>query len=152
VSRAKLKLWTEYRFSLAVVAVVLGAWLFWPEDAHAGTSTLDGIYSAAQAERGLAVYTEHCEMCHAPNFTGTPGAPPLTGPEFTFNWDGMSMAALFDYVKTMMPPGEVGSLSDQDYVDALATILKANAFPPVDGKDLPADHDALTALSFQRPK
>ena len=143
---------TLYRSGLAAIAVLLATWLFWSGSAQAGTSTLDGIYSAAQAKRGLAVYTEHCVMCHAPNFTGAPGAPPLTGPEFTFNWDGMTMAALFDYVKAMMPPGEVGSLSDQEYIDAIATILQANAFPAVDGKDLPADHDALAALAFQRPQ
>jgi len=147
-----LKSGKEYRFGLAALAMILSAGLFWSGSARAGTSTLDGIYSAAQAKRGLAVYTEHCVMCHAPNFTGNPGAPPLTGPEFTFNWDGMTMAALFDYVKAMMPPGEVGSLSDQEYIDAIATILQANAFPAVDGKDLPADQDALAALAFQRPQ
>jgi cytochrome c len=136
----------------ALVALLLGACLIGAPDAFAGTSTLDGIYSAAQAKRGLAVYTEHCVTCHAPNFTGNPGAPPLTGPEFTFNWDGMTMAALFDYLRTMMPPGQVGSLSDQDYIDALATILQANAFPAKDGVELPTDPDALTALSFQRPR
>ena len=106
---------------------------------------------AAQAKRGESVYADHCVMCHAPNFTGSPGAPPLVGPEFLFNWDGMTMAALFDYVKTMMPPGEAGDLSDQDYVDALATMLKANDFPAKDGTDLPTDHDALAAMPFRKP-
>ena len=141
---------TAYRYSLGAVAVLLGASLLWPGDAGAGSSTLDGIYSAAQAERGQAIYTDHCEMCHAKNFSGSPGAPPLTGPAFAFNWDGMTIAALFDYIKTMMPPGEVGSLTDQEYVDALATILKANEFPAKDEAELSTDHDALTALSFQR--
>jgi len=143
---------TAYRYSPGALAVILGACLLWSGDAQAGTSTLDGIYSSAQAERGQAIYTDHCEMCHAKNFTGSPGAPALTGPAFIFNWDGMTMAALFDYVKTMMPPGEVGSLSDQEYVDALATILKANEFPAMDGVELTTDHDALTVLSFQRPQ
>ena len=140
------------RLGLTALLALLGTGLLSPGDARAGASTLDGIYSAAQAERGLAVYTEHCEMCHAPNFTGTPGAPGLTGPAFVFNWDGMTMAALFDYVKTMMPPGEVGSLSDQDYIDALATILQANAFPAKDGVELSTDPDTLAGLSFQRPQ
>lgn len=142
-----------YRHRLAALALAtLGSWLIGPGTVLADSSTLDGIYSAAQAERGLAVYTDHCEMCHAKTFIGTPGAPPLKGPAFLFNWDGMTMAALFDYVKTMMPPGEVGSLSDQDYIDALATILQANAFPAADGADLPTDHDVLAKLSFQRPQ
>ncbi len=134
------------------LAVFLVAWLLWPGSAEAGGSTLDGIYSAAQAERGQAVYTDHCEMCHAKTFLGTPGAPPLVGPAFLFDWDGMTMAALFDYLRTMMPPGEVGSLSDQDYIDALATILQANEFPAKDGVELPPDPEALMALAFQRPQ
>jgi polar amino acid transport system substrate-binding protein len=132
--------------------MLLGAALIGSPGALAGTSTLDGIYSGAQAELGLTLYTDHCEMCHAPNFTGNPGAPPLIGPEFTFNWDGMTMAALFDYVKTMMPPGEVGSLSDQEYIDTIATILQANGFPAMEGADLPTSPDALAGLSFQRPQ
>ena len=140
------------RVPVVLVAMLLGACLIRPSGALAGTSTLDGIYTGAQAERGLTIYTDHCEMCHAPNFTGNPGAPPLTGLEFLFNWDGMSMAALLDYVKTMMPPGEVGSLSDQEYVDVVATVLQANGFPAEDSAELPTDPDALAGLAFQRPK
>ncbi len=137
---------------IALAALLAAACLTWSPAARAGTSTLDGVYSSAQAERGLEIYTDHCVMCHAKDFTGSPGAPALTGPAFLFTWDGMTMAALFDYIKTMMPPGEVGSLTDQEYADALAIILKANMFPAKDGAELTADDAALAAVAIQQPQ
>jgi hypothetical protein len=48
-------------------------------------------------------------------------------------------------MKTTMPPGRAGTLSDTDYVDLLAAILEANGFAPGSKTVLP---EKLQAIVF----
>jgi mono/diheme cytochrome c family protein len=114
-------------------------------------SVWDGVYSDAQAARGERLYAEHCVECHAEGMRGASGSPPLVGPPFMFNWDGETLGALYDQVRATMPPGQVGLLSDDEMIDALAAILKANAFPAAQsGAELRPDADALGAIAIAR--
>jgi mono/diheme cytochrome c family protein len=106
-----------------------------------------GHYTEAQAQRGVAAYAETCSLCHGADMRGGPGSPSLAGPEFMFTWKTKSAGELFDYVKTNMPPGAGGSLSDQQYADVVAAVLKANAVPAGQA-ELPADAAALKSLSI----
>jgi PQQ-dependent dehydrogenase (methanol/ethanol family) len=92
-------------------------------------SVWDGIYSTEQAERGFALYTEHCALCHGQQMNGVPGVPAVAGAGFLAGWDGKNTADLLDYLMATMPPNKLGSLSDRQMVDVLAAILQGNRFP-----------------------
>ena len=70
--------------------------------------------------------------------------PALADPGFRQTWRGRSLGALFDCMKSTMPPGRAGTLNDPDYVHLLAAILEANEFKP--GNALPADAAKLNRI------
>jgi len=113
------------------------------------SNTWDGVYTAEQAERGMAIADENCVMCHAANLRGGPGAPPIAGAEFLFVWSTQSAGSLFDYMKTNMPPLDPGGLSDQEYTDLVAAVFQSSEFPAGDA-ELPADRDALGMVQILR--
>jgi S-disulfanyl-L-cysteine oxidoreductase SoxD len=98
----------------------------------------DGVYTAAAATRGQSEYAVFCANCHAEDLGGTnsgdSGAPPLKHETFM---RGSTAAALFTKIKTRMPLDAPGSLKDQEVLDLLAFLLKANGFP-AGTIDLPA--------------
>jgi mono/diheme cytochrome c family protein len=113
-------------------------------------SVNDGVYSAAQAERGGAVYAAECALCHGPTLAGGGGGPTLSGPFWTA-WDGRSVGELFKLTRTSMPFDGPGRLSDQEYADIVAYILSANRYPAGE-KALPTDAEALKAIAIVRRK
>jgi S-disulfanyl-L-cysteine oxidoreductase SoxD len=89
----------------------------------------DGVYSAPQAERGAKRFADNCAACHGEDMAGGPGIPGVVGIEFMFKYNDKPVSELFDYVKQNMPPGQAGSLTDPQYLDIVAVILKGNEFP-----------------------
>ena len=100
----------------------------------------EGIYTIAQAARGKQVYSASCANCHAADLSGGGTAPPLAGPDFVKNrritdligdWGGSLLTAsdLLYVIRSTMPVGAVGSLSDEEYVAVLAYILERNGHP-----------------------
>ena len=116
-------------FFMFAVAVVLTLPAMDSGAGAGGAGTAGGIYSEAQAERGQALYEEHCVMCHGERLTGGHGVPALKGPEFRFLWAGRSLKELFEAIATKMPPGQAGTLTEQEYIDVIAASLRANGFP-----------------------
>jgi mono/diheme cytochrome c family protein len=115
-------------------------------------SVWDGIYAADQATRGKTVFSELCSTCHGEALKGkTGGAPPLTGPTFKENWNGLTTGDLFDYIKTSMPRYDSGRLTKEQTADIIAYLLTFNGFP-VGQKDLPNDMAALKAIRFESEK
>ena len=92
----------------------------------------DGVYSDSQATRGGRVYRQVCSSCHAPDMDGGEMGPGLRGKPFIDPWDGERLAELMSYVQETMPQDNPGSLSDEDYTDVLAYVLKVNEFPAGD--------------------
>ena len=92
----------------------------------------DGVYSDSQATRGGRIYRQVCSSCHAPNMEGGEMGPGLRGKPFIDPWDGERLAELMSYVQETMPQDNPGSLSDEDYTDVLAYVLKVNEFPAGD--------------------
>jgi mono/diheme cytochrome c family protein len=109
----------------------------------------DGVYAAPQAARGEARYAEACATCHGADMAGGPGVPGVTGIEFMFKYNGKTVADLFDYLTQNMPPGQQGSLTDAQYLDLTAAILKGNGFPQ-GAADLPPDRASLAAIRLTR--
>ncbi len=91
-----------------------------------GRTVWDGVYTEAQATRGLTAFGQSCAGCHA---LAGEGKAPLVGDPFWKSFAQKSVGELLDYVSTYMPNGTPGSLSASAYQDILAAILKSNGFP-----------------------
>jgi mono/diheme cytochrome c family protein len=100
-------------------------------------TVLDGVFTAAQAERGKAAYALQCSSCHSEDLSGL-SAPALKDQPFVDNWREDSAKTLFTFIKTRMPARAPGSLSEDTYVDILAHIFAVNMFPP-GSKELRSD-------------
>jgi mono/diheme cytochrome c family protein len=89
-----------------------------------------GVYSAEQADRGKTVFQSTCTTCHNFDLKGNSGrGPALVGDQVMANWETENLSTLFSRLKTTMPRNNPGSLSDDVYVDLLAYVLQANAYP-----------------------
>src|SRR5262249_33453535 len=85
-------------------------------------------YSPAQAERGLSAYALACSRCHGEDLTGSGNV--LRGAKFMDHWREDSVRSFFNTVKTTMPRNAPRSLGDGEYLDIVAYVRQANAFPP----------------------
>jgi mono/diheme cytochrome c family protein len=115
-----------------------------------GKTVWDGVYTDAQAERGLAVSKATCSACHGEGLVGSPD-PPLVGDPFLGVWSGRSVAELFDKIQTTMPGNEPGTLGPQQVADAVAYILKVNNFP-AGSTDIGTDKEALKDIRIRSQK
>ena len=88
-----------------------------------------GVYTAAQAASGRAIYERECAACHQANLQGSFEAPQLAGDSFLRFWADLSPADLFVRTSSSMPPGEEGSLTDEEHLDVVAYLLEANGAP-----------------------
>jgi len=96
-------------------------------------SAKEGVYSAAQATQGKAVYAERCQSCHGSMDTVTPDmAPLLNDSGFQNLWKDRSLAQLFGRIYETMPQDKPRTLSPQQTTDIIAYILSANQLPAGD--------------------
>ena len=98
-----------------------------------------GVYSAAQAERGKTVYLNACIRCHGADLAGTT-APSLKGDRFMDEWGGESVGRLFERIRDTMPPNFGTILTDASKLDIVAFILQGNGYPAA-ARDLTAASD-----------
>jgi mono/diheme cytochrome c family protein len=121
------------------------------QQSPAARSVWDGVYTAEQAKRGESLYAQHCSSCHGSTFEGGEMAPALAGGAFNANWNGLSLGDLAERIRISMPQNNPGSLSRQQYVDILATMLEGGEFPQ--GKtELPREVEALKQIAFESMK
>lgn len=84
-------------------------------------TVLDGVFTAEQARQGEETYQDACASCHAPGFfRGTP---------FEFTWVGARLYDFYGLVRLTMPFDDPGGLSDRQYADVVAYILRLNGYP-----------------------
>lgn len=95
----------------------------------AGQQAGEGLYTAAQAEAGRAVYERECAVCHQSNLQGSFEAPQLAGESFLRFWGALTPRDLFERTRASMPPDRQGALGDQAYLDVVAYLLQANGAP-----------------------
>ena len=110
---------------------------------QAGRTTLDGVYTAAQAERGAAVFSQRCARCHGDNLDGIGAAPMLYSSRFLDRFREDALRGLFDYTAANMPldaKPAPGGLSEREYLDVTAYLLSVN--------DLPAGAKELTSVDL----
>lgn len=130
----------------AATAASAGVWLMvWFSTTTTATlaaqkTVQDGVYTAAQADRGETLFGGSCASCHNPkDFTGT---------EFLAKWQGKPLFELFDTVKATMPMDSPGSLEPQQYADTLAYVLELNAFPAGSAELKGDDEAAMKAITI----
>jgi len=111
----------------------------------------DGVYTKEQAKRGEALYAEQCASCHGLTMNGGEMAPPLTGGEFSSNWNGLTLGDLFDRIRTTMPANAPGQLNREKTADILAGILSVNQFP-AGLAELPRQTEVLKEIRFEASK
>jgi mono/diheme cytochrome c family protein len=109
-----------------------------------------GVYTQAQADRGLKTFTHNCAACHGDLFDGSESGPRLSDDPFLDKWKDKTLGDLFNKMQTSMPPlpDQPGRLSSQEYVDIIAAMLAINEIPA--GKsELPATKEALGQISMK---
>jgi mono/diheme cytochrome c family protein len=115
------------------------------QNARSMSSVWDGVYTAAQADRGKAAYARHCSRCHGEDPANSRN--PLSGDRFAEHWESRTLADLFHRVRDTMPPGESSTVVASDKLDTVAYLLKQNGFP--EGRaELPSDGDALATIQI----
>jgi S-disulfanyl-L-cysteine oxidoreductase SoxD len=86
----------------------------------------DGVYTEAQAARGVGAFGQSCAGCHA---LTAEGKAPLVGESFWKSFAQKTVGDLLEFVSANMPNGNSHSLSESTYGDIVALMLKSNGFP-----------------------
>ena len=114
------------------------------QNARSLSSVWDGVYTAAQAERGKQVYVGHCSRCHGNDANSQ---NPLSGDRFAEHWESRTLADLFRRIRDTMPAGQVAAVEDPQKLDAMAYVMQQNGFPE-GGAELTPDSDALATIQI----
>jgi mono/diheme cytochrome c family protein len=105
----------------SIAAVVVGTGFVVAQDRTAD----QGVYTSAQAARGGTAFEAHCVSCHREGGT----APVLAGERFTKSFADSTLLSVFTTIQTTMPRQAPGSLTESEYLDILAHLLKLNRYP-----------------------
>ena len=84
-----------------------------------------GVYTNAQALRGATVWDAHCAACHREGGN----APVLAGERFTKSFADATLLSVFTTIQTTMPRNAPNTLTQTEYVDVVAHLLKLNGYP-----------------------
>lgn len=79
----------------------------------------DGVFTAAQASAGQAVYDGSCKACHNMRFYR----------DTLKSWNNQPLVYLWESIMGTMPADNPGSLLLEEYTDVIAYILSENGFP-----------------------
>jgi mono/diheme cytochrome c family protein len=95
-----------------------------------GQTTLDGVYTEAQAVRGKEFFEKTCAKCHVfepvtPKLEG----PLLGGETFFNNWEGKSVFQIVTSIRLGMPPDGSVIVDATQAADVVAFILMTNKLP-----------------------
>lgn len=136
--------------TLAILVALGSAGTVSAQDASAGQdsaaaggedvrSTLEGVYTEAQAERGQQLMWDICAECHfEEDYQGA----------FFQDWVGATAWGLWESIWSTMPEDNPGGLAAQDYSDAVAYMFKLNGLPPGD-EELPTEQSALERIRIE---
>jgi cytochrome c len=116
-----------------------------------GANVWDGVYTAAQAERGEKLYQERCSACHGSQMQGIEEAPTLRQGAFVYNWDGMPVSILFQRLRETMPLDDPKGTSRKIKADILAFIMSENNMP-AGTRPLPYQNSQLKKIQWNAQK
>lgn len=103
-------------------------------------TTRSGVYNLQQANAGRDTYDGMCSSCH--------NRASHTGEAFLGKWAGKSLWDLYQFISSSMPKNEPGSLSEEEYVQVVAYLLRLNGMPP-GSRSLPKEEAALRGIRFE---
>ena len=106
-------------------------------------TTNSAVYTAAQADRGKAVFGEKCTTCHEPGR--------FSGANFLESWDNKVLKEVWDIASGTMPEDNPGSLKPQEYGDIIAYFLQLNGYPTGE-VELPGNAGAMANIKVEKPK
>ena len=108
--------------------LLLASFVFTSVTANPATARTvwDGVYTEAQATRGVTDFGQSCAGCHA---LAAQGKAPLVGESFWKSFAQKTVGDLLEFVSANMPNGNPRSLSESSYRDIVALMLKSNGFP-----------------------
>ena len=111
-----------------------------------------GVYTAAQAERGKATFLSTCQRCHNADLSGDRG-PALKGERFMTSWGGGSVTRLFEKIRDTMPVFATSTIDEKTKLDIVTFILQTNGFPTGDKELVPEDLEAIQIVAEgEQPK
>ncbi len=112
------------------VIMVAAATLFAAAAFSTATATSTGVYAAGQATAGATRCAATCSRCHGADLSGV-SAPALKGPDLTAPGaqGRLTVSDIFKYMTSLMPAGNPGSLTHDQYVDVMAFLLAQNGSP-----------------------
>jgi S-disulfanyl-L-cysteine oxidoreductase SoxD len=116
-----------------------------PTNEKTGTTAAPGKKDMTldeQVAAGEKVYAERCAVCHGKDGTGGKKAPALVGPKALDDYHNAKEA--YTYIHDMMPTTAPGSLTEEEYWNVTAFLIKKN--------DLGGIKDPLNAASSESVK
>ncbi len=78
---------------------------------------------------------------------GIDDSPPLSGDDFLWDWNELSVGDLFERIRVSMPDGKENSVTKQEKADVLAFVLQKNDFPTGE-TEIEASTQALRPIAF----
>ena len=105
------------------------------------------MFTTEQDEAGATVYQQSYATFHFAQLQGDDFAAALAGNNFRNYWSGRSLQQFLEYVRTQMPLGMPGTLSDEAYAEVVAYILDYNGYPAGE-MELPTDPAELAHVHF----
>jgi cytochrome c len=151
----------RHLFALIILAGIAAAVAVAGAEQTTVTSQWNGVFTAAQGDRGREAYAQYCAHCHGVNLAGlpqevqyqgqSPFTPALVGEQFAANWNGLPLGRLFERIKTSMPQENPGSLRRQTVADILAFMLEQAGYLP-GVIELPASEGALDSVIFLKAR
>jgi quinoprotein glucose dehydrogenase len=122
---------------MRMVPVLVAALFVVTVAAGADKTVWDGVYTDAQAARGLAAFDSRCRECHRGGF--------FQG--FIERWREDKLSGIFNFISTRMPRDNPGSARPDQYLDIVTYILSLNNLPAGTEELTPA---ALGGIQVQR--
>jgi mono/diheme cytochrome c family protein len=121
-----------------------------PTEAPPVAAMVPPSFTAEQVERGRVAYRRSCQDCHGAHLNdGEFGGAPLNGNYFRNHWGNGSVAGLFLFMRTKMPPDRPGKLNPETYADLTAFLLAGNGYQP-SAEELPAASEILARMSLKQ--
>jgi mono/diheme cytochrome c family protein len=122
-------------------------WMITASNAQEVT-TAQGVYTEAQAARGLELFLDNCAYCHGPEMDGDGFfIPAIGGLDFRNYWRGRTAEDIFQFVNEFMPFDQPGALEAQIYVDVIAYIMQFSGYPAGEN-ELPLDREGLSQVKI----
>lgn len=100
----------------------------------------DGVFTAEQAESGMAVYEKSCKTCHDLRFYR----------DILKSYSGQPVIWLWESIVGTMPADNPGSLELSEYTDLIAYFLSDNGFPAGENKLDP--DNGMDSITILRPQ